>query len=179
MHLHPWKSLTLVAGLAVLLAGCESPTPKPKTGEGTGIDDSTVGDVVGTHEGDMGVPETERLNVKDGVQYGKWEAVHFDYDSATIREDDRAKLEEIAKWMKDNTGKKVMIAGHCDERGTLEYNRSLGQRRASAARDYLVKLGVPADSLGTVSFGEEQPVDNGHNEDAWAKNRRDEFGIIQ
>ncbi len=178
MHLHPWKQILLVTGLVVALAGCESPSPKPLTGEGTNIDDTT-GDVAGTHEGDMGVPETERLNVKDGVQYGKWEAIHFDYDSATIQEKDRGNLEAIAKWMKENSGKKIMIAGHCDERGTLEYNRALGQRRASAARDYLVGLGVPAADLGTVSYGEEQPVEAGHSEEVWAKNRRDEFGVIQ
>lgn len=175
-----WYSFLLAAGLALALTGCESPTPKP-VGDGAAIDEN--GDVVGSTPESMdsagGVPETERLNVKDGVAWGKWQAVLFDYDSAVIREGDRALLEEIAKWCKENSGKKLMVAGHCDERGTLEYNRALGQRRAAAARDYLVRLGASPKQVGTVSYGEEQPADPGHNEDAWTKNRRDEFGIVK
>ncbi len=175
-----WHHFLLAAGLALALTGCESPTPKP-VGDGAASDG--VGDVIGSTPESMdssgGVPETERLNIKDGVAYGKWEAVRFDYDSVVIREGDRALLEEIAKWCKENPDKKLMVAGHSDERGTLEYNRALGQRRASAARDYLVRLGASAKQVGTVSYGEEQPADPGHNEDAWGKNRRDEFGVVK
>ena len=71
----------------------------------------------------------------------------------------------------------VQIQGHCDERGTNEYNLALGERRAMAAYNYLVTLGVPGDRLSTISYGEEMPVDPGHNEEAWAKNRRDEFKV--
>ena len=176
-----WYHFRLAAGLALVLTGCESPTPKP-VGDGAAIDGS--GDVIGsTGQGDMdstgSVPETEQLNIKDGVAFGKWAAIRFDYDSAVIREGDRTLLEEIAKWCKDNSDKKLMVAGHSDERGTIEYNRALGQRRASAARDYLVRLGASPKQVGTVSYGEEQPADAGHNEDAWGKNRRDEFGIVK
>lgn len=176
-----WHSLFLAAGLALFLAGCESPTPRP-VGEGLAVDDSTTGDVVGSPEKDMdlGKPETDRVAIgPDGVAWGKWEAIHFDYDSAVVRQADRAGLEEIAKWCKENPDKKIMVGGHCDERGTLEYNRALGQRRAAAARDYLVRLGASAKQVGTVSYGEEKPADPAHNDEAWAKNRRDEFGEVK
>lgn len=174
---------TVLLGFALVLAGCKSPTPT--TGEGANIDESQEADtnaltgVSPTDVGNMGVPEGQRMVIKDNVEYGKWSPIYFDYDSAVIRQADRAVLEEIAKWAKDNAEKKIMIAGHCDERGTLEYNRALGQRRALAAREYLVKLGASPKQIGTVSYGEEQPADPGHNEEAWAKNRRDEFGIIK
>lgn len=175
-----WSPLLLVAGLAFLLAGCESPTPRP-VGPGGAIDDSgdVIGNVPETTDGGGGIPERDRLDIKGGVSYGRWGVIHFAFDSAVISENDRGTLEEIAQWCKENPDKKLMIAGHCDERGTLEYNRALGQRRASAARDYLVHLGVPPKQVGTVSYGEEQPADPGHNEEAWAKNRRDEFGEVQ
>lgn len=178
MKFQDWIKSLIITAFALTLISCSSTTPKP-TGEGSNIDDSTIGDVAATDAGNMGVPEEARLNTKDGVEYGKWDVIHFDYDSAAIQEKDRSVLEEIAKWAKANPAKKIMIAGHCDERGTLEYNRALGQRRASAAREYLIKLGVNHSNLGTVSYGEEQPSDPAHSEDAWTQNRRDEFGIVK
>ncbi|MDD2707675.1 MAG: peptidoglycan-associated lipoprotein Pal [Verrucomicrobiae bacterium] len=176
-------SLLLILVCALAFSGCKSATKK---GDGANIDDegdkvSTSDEVMGTKEGDLatGVPEDQRLNTKDGVAWGKWSAIHFGYDSASVSQEDRATLEEIAKYAKENPDKKIMVAGHCDERGTLEYNRALGQRRALAAREYLVGLGVSARRLGTISYGEEQPSDSGHNEEAWSKNRRGEFGIVQ
>lgn len=164
--------------LAFTLASCSSPT-KTTTGDGdnTGIEDGAITpDNEGDIAADTGTPEVRLENV-GGYEYGTWSPVHFDYDSAAIRADDRHTLEEIAAWMKQNPGKKIMIAGNCDERGTTEYNLALGQRRASSARAYLVRLGAPAKDIGTISYGEERPVDPAHNNDAWAKNRRDEFGI--
>jgi len=177
MKFQDWTKIIVSMSFALILASCESPTPKGETGEGTNID--TEGDVAGTQEGDMGVPEADRLTSVDHVKYGKWENIHFDYDSAVIRAEDRPILEEIAKWMKENPTQKVMVAGNCDERGTLEYNRALGQRRAQAAREYLIKLGAHAGNIGTVSWGEDRPLIPGHNDEAWAKNRRDEFGIAE
>ena len=178
MKLQNWTRLLLCASFAVVLVSCSSPTPNATTGKGTNIDEE--GDVAAQNVGDMGsdIPEPARINTVDGVRYGAWENIHFDYDSATIRSEDRHTLEVIAKWMKGNSAKKIMIAGNCDERGTLEYNRALGQRRASAAREYLVGLGAPAGNIGTVSWGEERPIDASHHEEAWARNRRDELGIV-
>ncbi len=177
MKFQNWTKSFIFAGFVLTLASCSGPTPKPEIGDGTNIDEE--GNVVAADEGNMGVPETKRLSTVDGVEYGKWENIHFDYDSVTIRSEDRHTLEEIAKWMKEKPSKKILIAGNCDERGTLEYNRALGQRRASAAREYLVSLGVSAANIGTVSWGEERPIESGHNDEAWAKNRRDEFGLVQ
>lgn len=99
----------------------------------------------------------------------------FDFDKSFIREDAKPTLAKVAGYMKRNAGAKLSIEGHCDERGTAEYNMALGDRRADSARKYLVSLGVPAGALSTISFGKEKPLDPGHNEDAWAKNRRAHF----
>ncbi|MCL5965680.1 MAG: peptidoglycan-associated lipoprotein Pal [Deltaproteobacteria bacterium] len=101
--------------------------------------------------------------------------IHFDFDKSFIRPDAKPILEEIAAWMKKNAGAKVQIEGNCDERGTAEYNMALGERRAESARSYLVSLGASQANLSTVSFGKEKPIDPGHTEEAWAKNRRDHF----
>lgn len=101
--------------------------------------------------------------------------IHFDFDQYNIRSQDASILKENASWMKDHSKQRVIVEGHCDERGTNEYNMALGERRAKAARDYLVNLGVSAANLETVSFGEEKPLDTGHDESAWAANRRAEF----
>ena|SRR5438477_3447730 len=106
---------------------------------------------------------------------GPLEDIHFEYDSANLTDQARSVLEKHALWLQSHRGAKVMVEGHCDERGTVEYNLALGEKRARAARDYLASLGVPASRLRIISFGKERPVDPGHNEDAWAKNRRDEF----
>lgn len=101
--------------------------------------------------------------------------VHFDYDSYALDDQARAILDRDAKLLRDNAGWSVTVAGHCDERGTVEYNQALGERRANAVRDYLVAAGVNAASLRTVSYGKDMPLDEGHDEAAWAKNRRAEF----
>ena len=107
------------------------------------------------------------------------EMIHFEFDESKITEDARSKLEENAEIIKQNPGAVVQIQGHCDERGTNEYNIALGQRRVRATRDYLIKLGVDAGCLVTISYGEESPLDPRHNEEAWAKNRRAQFGTAQ
>lgn len=104
--------------------------------------------------------------------------VYFDYDKAIVKPDAQKTLQENAAWMKSNGSKKVSVEGHCDERGTNEYNMALGARRAKSAYDYLRNLGVDKDQMSTNSFGEEFPADPGHNEEAWRKNRRVE-SVIQ
>lgn len=101
--------------------------------------------------------------------------VLFDFDKSDIRDDAKRICQEVAAYMKKNPGKKLLVEGHCDDRGTAEYNMALGDRRASSVKNYLVSLGVPASALSTVSFGKERPVDPAQNEDAWAKNRRAHF----
>jgi peptidoglycan-associated lipoprotein len=104
--------------------------------------------------------------------------IHFDFDQYILRPQDRATLAKAAEWIKENHPKMVTIEGNCDERGTVEYNLALGQRRASEAEKYLVTLGVNEKILKAISYGKERPLDPGHDEEAWAKNRRDHFVVV-
>jgi peptidoglycan-associated lipoprotein len=112
----------------------------------------------------------EKLNTQ-----GVLKPIHFDFDKYDLRSDAVRTLGDNAGRMKEHSQFKVRIEGHCDERGTVEYNLALGEKRARAARDYLVSLGTPASRLRIISFGKERPVDPGHNEEAWSLNRRAEF----
>jgi len=105
----------------------------------------------------------------------QFDDVRFDFDKSELKEDGRKTCQTVAAFLKKNPGAKLLIEGHCDERGTSEYNLALGERRATAVMTYLVSLGVPKAALSTVSFGEEKPLDPGHDEGAWAKNRRAHF----
>lgn len=105
------------------------------------------------------------------------ERIHFDFDKSNIRPDDATILDRKIAVLQANPGVSFSITGHCDERGSDEYNLALGNRRALAAKAYMVNRGISADRITTASRGEEDPVDPGHNEDAWAQNRRDEFAI--
>jgi peptidoglycan-associated lipoprotein len=104
--------------------------------------------------------------------------IHFDYNVADIKSDDRGRLDTKAQLMKQFGALHIRITGHCDERGSDEYNIALGMRRANAAKDYLVQAGIDASRIEVASLGREQPIDPGHDESAWSKNRRDEFDII-
>jgi peptidoglycan-associated lipoprotein len=99
----------------------------------------------------------------------------FDFDEASLRADAKTALENNAKWMEKNGGKSVIVEGHCDERGSVEYNLALGERRAKAAKEYLVSYGIAANRLTTISYGKERPFDPGHDENAWSQNRRAHF----
>jgi len=105
------------------------------------------------------------------------QTIYFDYDSATLKAPAKTTLERSADWLKRNPKVNVRIEGHCDERGTNEYNLALGERRALSARRYLISLGINPDSIFTISYGEERPAAEGHDESAWKFNRRDEFKI--
>jgi peptidoglycan-associated lipoprotein len=104
--------------------------------------------------------------------------VYFDFDRYDIRSQDVTILKEDAAVLMKYPRLKVQIEGHCDEKGTAEYNLALGERRANSVKKYLVSLGVPADRLSTISYGKEMPVDPGHNDEAWAKNRRAHLIIL-
>ncbi len=101
--------------------------------------------------------------------------VNFDFDRAVLTEQARQIVRQNANMLKQDSAVKLQIEGHADERGTAEYNLGLGDRRAESVRQYLVQLGIPADRIFTISYGEERPADPSHNEDAWAKNRRAHF----
>ena len=105
----------------------------------------------------------------------KLEAIYFDFDKYVIKPEGREALKRNAEWLQKNPGKKVVVEGNCDERGTNEYNMALGQRRADAAAKFLTDLGIAKDRVGTVSYGEEKPVCKDANEACWSKNRRADF----
>jgi peptidoglycan-associated lipoprotein len=115
--------------------------------------------------------------VKPERQYPVLEDVFFDFDKYNLREDAIVSLEKNAEELKKFPEVRILIEGHCDERGTEDYNLALGEKRAKAARDYLVNLGIDPSRIEIISYGESRPFDPGHNEEAWAKNRRAHFVI--
>jgi peptidoglycan-associated lipoprotein len=113
------------------------------------------------------------------IQAFESDHIYFDFDKAELKPEARAILVKKADWLRENPEFSVRIEGHCDERGTNEYNLALGERRASAAWRFLNALGVSGSRVSTISYGEERAAVYGHNENAWSKNRRDEFKVIK
>lgn len=105
------------------------------------------------------------------------ERVFFDFDKSALKMEAQSLLKKKADWMKANPSAKLLVEGNCDERGTAEYNLALGERRADAAKKFLVDLGIDAKRISTISYGEERPLDPRHNDAAWAKNRNDGFVV--
>ncbi len=173
-----------VIALAVLLAAGCAKKPAPPAMTPTQAAQPSVTTEQPTQEAagveGQGMSET---SVKEGAAataeaMAGLQRVHFDFDQFTLTPEARDTLAQNAAYIKAHPGTKVVIEGYCDERGSDEYNLALGQRRADAAKKYLVSLGVSADRLSTISYGEEKPLDPGHNEEAYAKNRRDEFKVL-
>jgi peptidoglycan-associated lipoprotein len=108
----------------------------------------------------------------------KAQTIYFDYDKTAIKASEQGKLDDVAAYMKSHGEVALRVEGNCDERGTEEYNRSLGERRALGGREYLVKLGIDATRIDTVTYGEDKPAETGHDEAAWSKNRRDDFVVL-
>jgi len=112
------------------------------------------------------------------LKESQFKTVYFDFDKYNLRLDAKTSLDYNYELLQEFSSAIIKIEGHCDERGTVEYNLSLGEKRAKAAQDYLIGLGIAPNRISTISYGKERPVDPGHNEKAWAKNRRCEFRII-
>jgi peptidoglycan-associated lipoprotein len=121
---------------------------------------------------------TSHQGWNENAEIFKGDTVHFDYDSSVVKGSEKAKVSKVADYLKSNASSAVRVEGNCDERGTEEYNRSLGERRALALREDLVRLGVDATRLDTISYGEDKPVDHGHDESAWRQNRRGDFILL-
>ena len=111
----------------------------------------------------------------EDAQALKAQTVYFDFDSSAIKASEKPKVAAVADYLKANKGKAVRVEGNCDERGTEEYNRSLGERRALAVREELIRLGIGPTEVDTISYGKDKPVAQGHDEAAWKQNRRDDF----
>jgi peptidoglycan-associated lipoprotein len=159
--------LVLLAALTLFGTGCAKkaaeipPTPPPAPPQTTTDTQPTTTPT-----------ETPPTPVTPQITSSDFQPAFFDYDSYALRDDARTALDHDGRLLRDNTDIRVVIEGHCDERGTVEYNQALGERRAQAARDYLVAAGVDASRLTTLSYGKERPFDPGHDESAWARNRR-------
>jgi peptidoglycan-associated lipoprotein len=169
----------ILAGLVAVfgLTGCHHGNGTGGANGGAGANGETGVPPISNADGTGGVG-SRPIGLADGtLAHGQFAPVLFDYDSARIRPSEESKLQAVAAYVKSNPGK-LVIEGHCDERGTAEYNRALGERRALASRDELVKLGIETGRISTVSYGSERPADPGHDEGAWSKNRRCEFVVV-
>lgn len=165
---------TRIRGLLVIMmiasAGCSSKSAVTTPDNASGADSSQYqGGLSGSGA------QAGRGYGFDEFQTGPIGDVFFDYDSSVLSTEAQERLTQNAAWMKSNTGKSVLIEGHCDDRGTSEYNIALGERRAVSAKEFLTRIGISSSRLETVTYGEERPFDKGQNEEAWAKNRRAHF----
>lgn len=157
--------------------GPRSGGPGDLMGPGRGLGTESVDSgTFATEEGFKASPTEMNQGTQDREAL-KAQTVYFDLDSATIKSSEKAKLDEVAAYLKANPNNDVLIEGHCDERGTEGYNLSLGERRAQAAREYLVSVGASAENIYTISYGETRPADQGQGESAWSRNRRAEFVV--
>lgn len=166
------RKLTFTFAALALVIGCKGKQTKSDV-ESTPITTPTA---------DSAVDSTPMSFDTAGSDSGKipgLETVHFDYDKSSVTAENKRILQGNADWIKKNTGYKVQIEGHCDARGTIEYNLALGERRANAVKAYLVSLGVPAARLSVISYGKEKPVEMGESEAVYAKNRRANFLPVQ
>ena len=170
--------LSLLIALTFALAACDDTKDKNYTGMGENGalpgDQLNTGDVssgIPPHRGDFNPNDVDNQTLAS-------DTVYFDFDKSTIGGAERGKLDAVSEWFKANPGHSLFLAGHADKRGTPEYNRALGERRALAVREYLVGLGLPAASLYTNSYGSDRPAVDGDTEEAYAKNRRVEIGVI-
>ena len=151
---------------------------KKKPGAGSGTDGITDVGMTGETVGGAGSDTAAGRDAFGGAgQAGLLPAVLFDYDSAVLRAGEESKLATVVAYLRDNANARVTVEGHCDERGSNEYNLSLGQRRADAVRASLVGQGVDGARLEAMSRGEESPVAPGHDESSWSQNRRAEFVV--
>ncbi len=176
--------LIMILSLVLFAAGCAKKKVE-QVGEVTPPQQKELGTKA---PGDMGMemPKSEggvQSTPKTGALAGDAASfedkdIHFDYDTFNVMPEDRKILAEKAGYLNAHQSVKVRIEGNCDERGTSEYNLALGERRAKAALDYLVFLGISRDRLTTISYGEEKPLDPAQTEQAWAKNRRAHFDIL-
>lgn len=168
-----------VLGLAVLVAGCAGhkkiikPAVEPEVKTAPQTQPVTPSAPESTKEPQVvsqPVVEKETITL---------EMIHFEFDKYRLLPEVKTILEKNAEILKTHPEVKAIIEGHCDERGTIEYNLALGEKRANSAEKYLLDLGIKPERLSTISYGKERPLDSGSNEEAWAKNRRAEFKIVE
>jgi peptidoglycan-associated lipoprotein len=159
-------------------AAATAPTPAPEAQQGGTMQVSSEPAITPAGAPENGVAAGELpADVEAINRAGYLKDAFFDTDKADLRDDTRTVLAADATWLKSHPSVKILIEGHCDERNTAEYNLALGWRRANAAKDYMVSLGAAGDNIATISYGEERPFAPGHDETAWAQNRRAHFVV--
>ncbi len=163
------KSSVLLLGFLVLLLFCFC-AKKPKVTEEKKPPTTKTEETTPPETGKEEV--TSKVITQDDLS-----PIYFDFDKYDLRDDTIATLKENGEWLRKNSQYAILLEGHCDERGTIEYNLELGAKRAGAVKSYLIGLGLPEERFKTISYGEERPADSGHGEEAWARNRRAEFLI--
>jgi peptidoglycan-associated lipoprotein len=160
---NPWSWLIVpLLSLPLTLASCTKDNPK-------------VSEVITpkkTNKHDFSVDAAGKVSFQA-------EIVYFAYDDSNLTKEGMSRLDALAEYLRKNPSNKLKVEGHCDERGSTEYNLALGEMRASAVKKYLSGIGITDSQLETVSFGEERPAEQGQGEDFWAKNRRAEFAFVQ
>ena len=156
----------LVLGLSVALTGCGSSSKKASS-------DSSMSSADSMNDG----LNLELNGDSDSSKAGALRTVFFAYDSSSLSGDARTALEGNVAFLKENTSVEIQVEGHCDERGGVQYNLALGERRAKAVRDYMVAMGISKSRVTTISFGKERPLAFGHDDSAWGQNRRANFVV--
>jgi peptidoglycan-associated lipoprotein len=172
-----FKVALVVLFLVSSIVACSTTPPATQEGMVDQADMSQQADAkAATDAGQQDTMKSEP--VPTHVDMAAMKNIYFDFDKFTLSADARQTLAENAEYLKAHSGTNVVIEGHCDERGSDEYNLALGESRALAAKNYLVSLGISAKQLSVISYGEERPAVKGSNEEAWAKNRRAEFKAV-
>ncbi|MEI7728037.1 MAG: OmpA family protein [Verrucomicrobiota bacterium] len=184
---HKKPALTYIPGQTRAITNDFTGTPAEPTmpvdtgrekAQGTDLGPMTGGPKEGTSVNIPLADRRKRENLAEDREALKAYTLYFDFDRAAVKASERSKAEKVAAALKAKPEASVEIEGHCDERGTEEYNRSLGERRALAVREYLINLGIASDRVFTVSFGKDRPAVPSHNDAAYAKNRRGEFVLL-
>jgi peptidoglycan-associated lipoprotein len=179
-NMRNWSISTVVIiafALSLAAAGCAPKSPAGQTTETTpsGQPSAGAGAATPAAPGQQAIPGQPQTAAPGQAAGGFDKVIYFEYDSFDVTPESSQTLDNLVEFLKANPELRLQIAGNCDERGTTEYNLALGDKRARAAKDYCVTKGIDDGRLSTVSYGEEKPVDPGHTEEAWAKNRRDDF----
>jgi len=180
--------ILIAGGVAVLVAGvvgCSSKKAKPYTGtdaQGSAASETqTIPGRDATKPGDEGASDMgadrSAVSVEDLNRRGYLKDVYFDYDRSDVRADQREALDHNGTWLRRHPEVHIVVEGHCDERGTAQYNMALGEKRAQTVTDYLVALGIQPARVQVVSYGNERPFARGHNEQSWRENRRAHFVV--
>ena len=175
------KIAILLVALLFVAVGCAPKAVQTTPPVTSTTQDRTLSDRdrAGISEEELAKAERDRLLREQERLAGILRDVLFDFDSYAVTSSELPKIEGVSSFMKQDRSVRLIVEGHCDERGTVEYNLALGQKRAEAVKDYLLKLGIEAGRIRTISYGKEVPVESGKSEEAWAKNRRAHFKIDQ